>query len=321
MSIELGTVKSYDPHTMTVEIVSADGCEQHLSAGVMMNSFDPNGGGSFSAPVPGATCLYSKVSSEVILLGYYAPPSGDGGLNDPGVNDDTSNQSGLSTTSKTHISRSQSDIPTKSVFSGGSVTTTAGGLKTMLRDKMAGISITPIFYVVMNAINEFLDIMVTTFRFRSPAADVVVDAGDKISGSNPTQVNIVIRQTSAERAEGAIPAINLTAGKDTGSGVIDLKINNKNFVRIDLDRNTIVDADKLLLNANDIVVNAKTMTWNIPKIRYNTSEVYYGFGNGGMSFDGDNVVITSKDVTFNFDKYSLNGNTYNANVTTDYNIP
>lgn len=282
----IGTVNSYDPHTMTAEIISADGCQQYASAGIMMQSFDPNGGGSFSAPVPGATCLYDIVMSEVIIVGYYAPPNADGGISTTNENDDTGNQNNTDSISNTHINRNGAKLPTKSTFSGGSSTTTAGGIVTTIRDKMVGLSITPVFYIVMNALNEFLDIMATTFRFRSPAVDVKIDAGEKSGGSNPTQVNIVVRQSSAERADGAIPAINLVMGKDAGSGIINLRINNQDFLKVDLERNVVFDSKNVTFNSEDVVFN-------------------------------------NNKTTFNFDDhFNLVGKHYNASTVTDsYNMP
>ena len=263
--MKLGTIRLYDPHTMTAELISFDGSEEIRDAGLMMTSFDPTGGGgSFTPPIPGSTCIYETISGETIIVGYYAPPNGQGGTEDNTFNDPVESQNKTSSITSTYVDRSGAGLPGKSTMPGGSSTTTAGGLSTTISDKFASISISPIFHATMNAINEFFDIMCTNFRFRSPGMDIVVDAGDKDNGTNPTTVNVVIRQSNAERADGVIPSINLVMGKETGSGIINLKINGQPFLKVDIDRNVELQFKKFTMIGESVDAEAVSSEFLLP---------------------------------------------------------
>ena len=263
--MKLGTIRLYDPHTMTAELISYDGAEEIRDAGIMMSSYNPiGGGGSFTPPVPGATCLYDTISGETIIFGYYAPINGVGGNEEPTINDPVDSQYKTTSITSTYVDRSGASLPGKTTPSGGSSTTTAGGLATIISDKFASISISPIFHATMNAINEFFDIMCTNLRFRSPGVDVVVVAGDKSGGSNPTTVNVVVRQSSAERADNVIPAINLVMGKDTGNGVINLKINGNPFIKVDIERNVELRFKKFTLIGESVDASAISTEYLLP---------------------------------------------------------
>jgi hypothetical protein len=263
--MKLGTIKLYDPNTMTAEIISADGMEQISDAGFLMTSFDPiKGGGSFTPPVAGSTCVYETVSGETLIFGAYAPINGDGGSTLNTVNDPVKSQNDLASISNTYISRAGASLPGKTTMPGASSTTTPGGLTTLIADKFASISITPIFYATMNAINEFFDVMATTLRFRSPAIDVNITADAKSGVGNPTQVNVIVRQSSSERADGVIPSINLVMGKDTGSGIIDLKINGHAFLKVDINRNAVLDFKTLTMKGEVVDATAVTTDFRLP---------------------------------------------------------
>lgn len=240
--ISIGTIQEYDPHTMSAEIISVDGTEQYLNAAIMMSSYNPeNGGGSFTPPVVGAPCVYTVESGEVIILGYYAPPNAEGPKVKPSTQDLIGDQYETPGYGRTYMNRSSNDLPNKTIMGGGFSHTTSGGNSFMFLDKMTSFSLSSVFYFVMNALNEFIDIMCSNLRLRTPIADVSVSTDAKSGDSNPGQVNIVVRQTNAERESGATPAINLVLGKDTGSGVINLKINGQPFLKVDLERNVTFD--------------------------------------------------------------------------------
>jgi hypothetical protein len=242
-NVELGHVVAYDPATMTATIVSADGASKYRNVGIMMQSCDYGSGSyQFNPPAVGSVCMFTQISGEVLIIGSYLPPNMAGEQDGKGFADTIGDKSTLPTTTNAVINRAPGDFPNKSSLPGDWRMTGKSGSEISFMDMLFSVKMAPTFYSIWNLLNKFWDTVCNKFRFRSPACDVFVDVND----SQETDVNIVVRQTPSERS--GTPAINLKLGKE--AGVVDLKINGQDFLKVDLNRNVTLEVNTMTVRGN-----------------------------------------------------------------------
>lgn len=228
-NLQLGIVNSWDSTTMTGEVTAFDGSGKYYNVGIMMQSCDVgNGAYSFTPPAIGNTCLFSHVSGEVVIVGQYAPPN---------LGDNSAVDSPLGAT----MNRSTEDMPNEDHLPGDCVSTSQSGMKITKTGSKYAIEMSPKFFSVWNMINNVWDTACDIFKFSSPAADVLV-TGD----GGASNVEITVRKSPGER--GTEGAVNLKIGAN--AGLINLKINGKDFLHVDNERNVTLSVKNMTITGD-----------------------------------------------------------------------
>jgi hypothetical protein len=120
------------------------------------------------------------------------------------------------------------------------------GSEISFRDMLFSIKMSKAFFSTWNSLNAIWDNMCNKFIFRSPGLDVKVDVAD----SQATDVSIQVRKGAGER--GGTPAIDLRLGNS--ANIINLKINGKDFLYVDGERNVTLKVNRMVIEADDELI-------------------------------------------------------------------
>ena len=248
--MELGVVAESNGSNMV--ILSADGTRRFNDATMVMQNADVKNGAYTGTILPAGTpCVFDIINGEVIVFGAYLPPNLNPSPTPQGTNDQKGLPSKPEPVNAPYISRVPDDYPKNTNLPGDWSTSGPGGSEVALRGGMFSIKMTKAFFSVWNSLNSYWDTMCDKFSFRSPAADVFVDVNE----AQETNVTISVRKGVAERKTGAIPAMELKLGKE--ANIIKMKINGKDFLEVDGERNVMMHVKNFEVKAEEFVTLPK----------------------------------------------------------------
>lgn len=246
--MELGIVAESNGSNMT--ILSADGTRRFNDATMVMQNADVKNGAYTGSVLPaGSPCVFDIINGEVIVFGAYLPPN----LNSSPPLLGTNDQKGISQRPEPmkspYISRTPDDYPKNTNLPGDWSTSSPSGSEVALRGGMFSVKMTKYFFSIWNSLNSFWDTTCDKFKFRSPAADVMVDVNE----AQETNVTISVRKEVGERDK--TPAIELKLGKD--ANIIKMRINGNDFLEVDGERNVMLHVKNLEVKAEEYVTLPK----------------------------------------------------------------
>lgn len=242
--MELGVVAESNGQGMV--ILSSDGTRRYNDATMIMQNANPQNG-SYGGVIlaSGTPCVFDIINGEVIVFGAYIPPNLNPSPPLFGTNDQKNIPPKPEHTNSSYVSRVPDDFPKNTNLPGDWMQTGPSGSEVSFRDILFNIRMTKSFYSIWNSLNSFWDNVCDKFKFRSPAAEVVVDVNE----NQETNVAIVVRKRAGER--GGTPAIELNLGND--ANIIKMKVNGKDFLHVDGERNVVLYVKNLEVKAEEYV--------------------------------------------------------------------
>lgn len=240
--IKVGFVTAYDQNTMTA-VIQPEGLGGIIKDVVcLFDRYDPkNGAFSFRAPSENSPCLYTTIKGTTYLLGLFPPEN---------MTEEGSKFESLygNTTNRTPPGMLQPIVKP-----GNTIDTNSMGSEDTFTDTMKKIIMFPKkLYSIWNIMNCIWENMCMIFRLYSAPLDVTAE----VTKDDECNTTVKVRKVVKEREEDATTMIDLRMGKD--ADIIQMNINGKPFIHVDGDRNVIIMAGNIDLNAKNINYNSDT---------------------------------------------------------------